>query len=212
MPGLKAVVPDPVKRFLALHLFQKSEVDRIRAKECRVWFEETALPAMVKRGTKVLFVGVAPYTWAVLGKLRRRGALLTTIDRDPSMALWGAPRHVSASVLDPPASLIPGDFDLVCCNGLIGYGIDTEPEVALLARTMGLMAREGGLLFIGWHVPRTSLPLRDIFEAGISGGQEELQLPRFVHFPADEESFLTLVNRKRAPVPERILPVSGNET
>lgn len=99
---------------------------------------------------RILSIGVAPYT-TFYPRLFPNAAFVT-IDRDAECASCGSPRgHVVGDATELGKYWPPATFDTVICNGVYGWGIDTEEQLRrLLASIHTVLAPGGGLLF-GWN-------------------------------------------------------------
>jgi SAM-dependent methyltransferase len=98
----------------------------------------------------VLFVGcdadTAHYEKSYFGNKR-----FVTLEPNPANRKFGATHHVEAVLQDLGQHFPEGAFDLIICNGVIGFGLD-EPETCEAAFAQchyGL--REGGQLLVGWN-------------------------------------------------------------
>ena len=116
---------------------------------------------------RILFVGCDWYTqhypWLF------RTAEFWTLERDPGLARYGAPtRHIIGSCEDVAESFGRGGLDCVICNGVYGFGLDSEAAVAQTIAGFRQTLRPASLLFFGWNnVPEhdpLGLATRDVFE------------------------------------------------
>ena len=99
---------------------------------------------------RVLFAGVEIYTWHY--KYLLAGKDLHTIDWDGSKKWYGnAKSHIVGSVCDLERFFAPRQFDVIVFNGLIGYGLDSAPEVDRALTAAHAVLRDGGMLIIGWN-------------------------------------------------------------
>lgn len=115
----------------------------------RLFFEQVIIPAFGMYGVKrVLFVGVAPYTWHYGRLFRRQDIELWTIDVRPDAAVWGARnRHIVGDISNSGKVLSGGGFDLVIMMGIIGYGLNDVRQVrCALEQTSALLSPLGRIL------------------------------------------------------------------
>ena len=124
---------------------------RQRVSADRTLLETTILPAYANDPDvqRILFCGCAPYTQpyeAIFG-----GLDYWTLDPVPRNRRHGAARHVVARLQDLAQHFPPAAFDLIVCNGVLGWGLDTaaDAEAAFAACDAGL--RPGGHLLLGWN-------------------------------------------------------------
>ena len=97
---------------------------------------------------RLLFVGCASYTRSYSSYFVDRE--FWTIDVDERMARHGGPRHIVGSITEMSRHFPPGSLDVVICNGVIGFGLDTEEECDRAFRECYVCLRSGGLLIVGW--------------------------------------------------------------
>jgi hypothetical protein len=111
----------------------------------------------------ILFVGCQWYTKHYERRFFRHRNYWT-IDPSPSCRKYGARQHIVAP-LERLDEFVPEDyFDVVICNGVYGYGLDTREQCELaFSRCYGRL-RVDGELVLGWNnVPaRTRVPLESI--------------------------------------------------
>jgi SAM-dependent methyltransferase len=109
---------------------------------------------------RVLFVGCAAFTSHYQEKFFPDKEFWT-IEPGEDQAEFGSTNHVVAPLEDATKHFEAGYFDVIFCNGVYGWGLDTlaQGEAAFLACRTCL--REGGHLLFGWNdVPqRTPFPL-----------------------------------------------------
>ncbi len=136
----------------------------------RAWLHRELLPAVGRRGGKVLFVGCRRYTRRYPAQLAAQGAECWTIDIDPTVARWGSPkRHVIGDILGASAHWPPASFDTVILNGVFGFGLDSVADQHEALRVCRLLLKEDGWLILGWNTDRSADPselpiLRDGFQ------------------------------------------------
>lgn len=87
-----------------------------------------------------------------------------TLDPARRARKFGARQHVMASLEDLGAHFPPGYFDLIICNGVYGYGLDSRSQCERAFDACYRALRERGSLIIGWDdIPqRTPVPLEEI--------------------------------------------------
>lgn len=125
--------------------------------------ERRILPAVAAaRYRRVLFVGTSrvpdtrtyhlAYPWG--------DTEFWTMDRSPQAAAWGGDRHRSGDICSATEHFPAGWFDCVLLNGVLGWGVDTEPAQELALEQCRLLLSSGGLLVLGWNTSRCADPLR----------------------------------------------------
>lgn len=119
--------------------------------EDRRLLERTILPAYAARADmqRVLFVGCAPYTASY--RQIFRSARYWTIDPAPGRARYGGDRHIVAPLQQLDRHAPPASFDLIVCNGVLGWGLDDAADVERAFHCCENALRDGGELIIGWN-------------------------------------------------------------
>src|ERR1700758_4207538 len=88
----------------------------------RIYLERELIPAAALHGGKVLFVGCRKYTKHYPALFRLHGAECWTIDIDPTVARWGAPkRHAIGDIQDGLDHWPPSTFDIIVLSGVFGF-------------------------------------------------------------------------------------------
>ncbi|HEV2309373.1 MAG TPA: class I SAM-dependent methyltransferase [Acidimicrobiia bacterium] len=147
-PRLRGVVIAP-RRWLRSYRWRRYH-RRVSVAD-RLLLEQTILPALradVERGP-VLFVGVAWYTAGYPALFPPGG--LVTVDADPGQARYGSERHHVVDVLRVGTLFSPRTFSAIVCNGVFGYGVDTEQAIVAALDAFRLVLEPGGALVVGWN-------------------------------------------------------------
>jgi len=135
----------------------------------RITLEEKILPFYAKRDDlgRVLFVGCEYFThhyWKLF-----RGKEYWTIDVDPAMRAFGArKRHICDSLENLDRHFPAGYFDLVLCNGVYGWGLNTKEQCEVGFQRCFDHLRKGGELMVGWNdvARHVFVPLEEISSLG----------------------------------------------
>lgn len=87
-----------------------------------------------------------------------------TIDCDPDRARHATEKHVACTLQDAVHHFKPGQFDLIVCNGVYGWGLNTREDCEAGFTACHTLLRPGGFLVFGWNdVPQyRPVPLEDI--------------------------------------------------
>lgn len=124
------------------------------------------LPALgqasaLSNASKALWIGCRPYTTLYYDLIEQRGAECWSLDIDPDMQPFGrSGRHITGDMLELQR-LFPADyFDVVLCNGVLGYGVDTPADQRKAFEAMAAVTKSEGWLLIGWNTDRTPDPLK----------------------------------------------------
>lgn len=115
------------------------------------------------RVRSILFVGCAWYTkhYEPVFFLSR---MLWTIDPDPHARKFGARQHIVAPLEELERHFALGHFDLILCNGVYGFGLDTLAQCERAFEACHACLRPGGYFLLGWDdIPaRTPVPLAEV--------------------------------------------------
>lgn len=107
----------------------------------------------------VLFVGCDWYTRSYRTFFARK--TYWTMDSNPYQRRFGTSRHIVDTMESLALHFGPSELDVIVCNGVYGYGLDTldQFDEALLACHRSL--RTNGLFILGWddNPRRTPFPL-----------------------------------------------------
>ena len=89
---------------------------------------------------------------------------LWTLDPAAGARKFGGRRHVVAPLEELGRHFADGYFDLIVCNGVYGFGLDTLTQCEQAFAACHSRLREGGYLVLGWDdIPaRTPVSLADI--------------------------------------------------
>lgn len=120
---------------------------------------DVLIPALARRGGRLLFVGCRRYTSAYPKALERGGVTCWTIDIDPESARWGAPgRHVVAGIEHGRTAFPAASFETIVLNGVFGFGVDSVSGQDAVIDVCAELLVEGGLLVLGWDTDRGADP------------------------------------------------------
>lgn len=160
-----------------------------RRSEDRRVLEQKILPAFARAPgiTRVLFAGCASYTHHY--ETRFAGAEYWSIDSATANQRHGAQRHITDNLQHLARHVPAGYFDLIVCNGVLGWGLNApeEADAAFVACYAAL--RDGGHLLLGWN---------DLFPRNRVRPDELQSLSRF-----ERSSFGPFAERLRIEVPHR---------
>jgi hypothetical protein len=103
----------------------------------------------------ILFVGCNSYT-AHYQRSLFLNVNFVTLEPDPELARFGAtPRHVVAPLEKLADHFPPASFDLIICNGVFGWGLDTLQQCNAAFDQCYTRLTANGHLLLGWDdVPR----------------------------------------------------------
>ncbi len=141
--------------------------------EDRRVFEQVVMPYFAERPEfgRVLFVGCDWYT-AHYGRIFA-GREYWTLEKDLGRRKFGSERHITDALQNLLAHVKPGFFDLVLCNGVLGWGLNDPEEAERSFEACRLALRPGGVLVLGWN---------DVPEKRVLALAESSSLRRFAPF------------------------------
>ena len=130
----------------------------------RRYLEDTIVPAIAATGAKdVLFVGTRSYTAHYPEMFEDAGLRLWTTDIDPFAARYGAPdRHVTIDATQMTPETFGRTFDAVIFSGVIGFGLNSDVQMARAASALSSLLNPGGTLVLGWNTDRSGDPLGNL--------------------------------------------------
>jgi SAM-dependent methyltransferase len=114
--------------------------------------EQIILPGYLAdpRIRRVLFVGCDNYT----AQYERRFFAshdYWTIEPNPKMRRYGSKQHVIAPLEQLSDHFSAGFFDLIICNGVYGWGLDSAEQCEIAFANCHTCLAPGGHLLIGWN-------------------------------------------------------------
>jgi SAM-dependent methyltransferase len=141
------------------------QVDFFLGTRDRTVLEGKILPWLSAQSSvrRVLFVGCEWYTYGY--KKWFRADTYWTLDHNPRKKLFGSPRrHLIDSMANLAEHFKPESLDLIICNGVFGWGLDTPTDIDAAFSAVQRSLRPGGLFLLGWNdVPNhCPVPLEDI--------------------------------------------------
>jgi hypothetical protein len=121
--------------------------------EGRKIFENTVLTTLARDESfqRILFVGCEWYT-RHYGDRYFRGREFWTIEFDEERSRrYGGELRVTDGVENVAEHFPPERFDLIICNGVFGWGLDTRDQAERAFRGCHELLRPGGLFVLGWN-------------------------------------------------------------
>jgi SAM-dependent methyltransferase len=117
----------------------------------RVFLEDVIVPGFLAADgiRQVLDIGVAWYTRSYPRLFA--GVDYWTVDVDPAKERLAGSNHRTLSATRLTDVFEPGTFDLVVCNGVIGWGLDDPADVAKALDECAEVMRPGAWLVVGWN-------------------------------------------------------------
>jgi len=121
--------------------------------------EKVIIPYLVSQADlkRVLFVGCEWYTKPYESLFKQKE--YWTIELDPDNAIYGARNHIVDRVQNLTRYFSNDYFDLIICNGIIGYGVNTLPDMEETFAQCFQCLRAKGILVVGWNdIPERNIP------------------------------------------------------
>jgi SAM-dependent methyltransferase len=118
----------------------------------RLILEQIVIPhfASQRNTHRVLFVGCEWYTRHY--KRFFMGKEYWTIDFDPSKSAYGSKgRHIVDSIENISTYFTENYFDLIICNGVFGWGLNTREQTKSAFSGCHKLLRTGGHFVLGWN-------------------------------------------------------------
>jgi SAM-dependent methyltransferase len=133
---------------------------------------------------KVLFVGCAAFTAHYQQKFFADKEFWT-IEPIAQQAKFGSNNHIVAPLEELSGHVAAGYFDIIFCNGVYGWGIDTLAQGEAAFAQCHSRLRDGGHFMFGWN----DVPQRTPFK--LDAIQSRNSFKRFHFPPLDHWRFLT---------------------
>jgi len=133
---------------------------------------------------KVLFVGCAIFT----SHYQRQffaDQEFWTLEPEFYQARFGSTNHLIAPIEDASKHFSPGYFDVIYCNGIYGWGVDTLAQGEAAFAQCHSCLRSGGHLVFGWN----DVPQRTPFS--LDGIQSRKAFRHFQFPPLDTWRYFT---------------------
>lgn len=132
--------------------------------EDRRVLEQVILPEYAARPdvSRILFVGCASYTQQYSELFGQRE--YWTIDPVARRRRYGSTRHIVDTLQNLDRHVAPGYFDLIVCNGVLGWGLNAPADADAALAVCFTHLRAGGDLLLGWNniLPRNRVVPEDI--------------------------------------------------
>lgn len=124
----------------------------------RAVLEKTILPYFAAQPelAKVLFVGCDWYTQHYRHMFKN--GEFWTIDPDPEKRRYGAKNHIVGGLENLPQYCEPGFFDLIICNGVLGFGLNQKEAAEQAFANCFDRLRGGGCFMLGRDEVETLVP------------------------------------------------------
>jgi SAM-dependent methyltransferase len=146
-------------------IHERLDAERIARSPDRTVLTGTIFPALrgaglLGGGAQVLWIGCRRYTAGYYPELEAGGAVCRTLELDPAAARFGnGARHTVGSLTELGKHFAPGSLDLILCNGILGWGVDSPADQQQAFREMAAALASGGWLLNGWNRGRHEDPL-----------------------------------------------------
>lgn len=147
-----------VLRYL-MHLPARMETEDRRVLEAVIFPYFATLPTV----RSVLFVGCDWYT-RHYERSHFKGKRYWTIDPDPGRRKFAGKQHLVDGIERLDRHFPPEHFDLIVCNGVYGFGLDSREQCELAFEVCHSRLVHDGYFVLGWDdIPaRTPVPLGEI--------------------------------------------------
>jgi len=167
----------------------------------RQYLEQSIIPFLAGAAARnVLFVGCRSYTSHYPRLFEKQDMALFTCDINPFSERYGSPgrhRTIDACALSPQD--FPVAFDAVVFSGVIGFGVNTVPQIERAAVALASLLAPGHLLVQGWNTDRSIDPLANPVWQSLFVRTRKAGMARRVSFPGATHVF-DILERRNAPV------------
>lgn len=141
----------------------------------RKYLKREVIPAIARRGGKLLLVGCRRYTKHYPTLFGVHGTECWTIDIDTTVARWGAPeRHIIGNILDALDYWPASTFDTIVLNGVFGFGHYSVRDQEAAHRVCRDLLKTDGPLILGWNTDRCGDP------SGLAAVRNHFRLSSFL--------------------------------
>jgi len=133
-----------------------------KASDNRRYYEYCLLPffRIHPAFKRILFTGVGSFTQHYPVFFQKK-ELVKTIDIQPELEqLFPGDTHITDSVTNIEHHVPAEELDLVLMNGVYGWGLDSEGELAKALDKIFRVMRPGGMLVFGWNDSEERDPLK----------------------------------------------------
>ncbi|MGZ3297998.1 MAG: class I SAM-dependent methyltransferase [Asticcacaulis sp.] len=140
-------------------IHNRTETESIALRPDRQVLTGTLLSALA-HFRSVLWIGCQPYTLPYYDALESHGGQCSTLDLDPASAIWGREgRHVTGDLTRADELFEAGSLQAVICNGIFGWGVNSEDQRQRAFTAMARILEPDGVLLLGWNNHKTPDPL-----------------------------------------------------
>jgi len=163
--------------FIGIDMYEHTDDRRV--------LETIILPYFIQRNEyfKILFVGCAWYTRGYNKLFKNKE--YWTLESDPTQGKYGSASHITDNLENVRHYFSEGGIDLIICNGVFGWGLNTRDNVEKAFQACYESLRNNGVLILGWN----DIPERKPFSL------EECQSLRlfkpYVFSPLSKSQYLT---------------------
>jgi len=102
-----------------------------------------------KEYLSILFIGCAWFTKRYNQLFNHK--VYWTVDIDPKMKKFGSKRHIVDSMENLDRYFKESELDVIFCNGVYGWGLNTKEDVEKAFKNCFNLLREGGIFILGWN-------------------------------------------------------------
>ncbi|MDV6332702.1 class I SAM-dependent methyltransferase [Asticcacaulis sp. 201] len=132
----------------------------IQALPDRRLLRDVYLPAFGREGGRILWVGCRRYTSGYYKIMESQGAEVWTTELEPRLKRWGRHnRHRTGDICLADELFADMRFDAVICNGVLGYGVDSDAQQVKALEAMARIIKPGGRLLVGWNTDKIADPV-----------------------------------------------------
>ena len=158
VPLITRALPPALSKTLEIEIKTRLGIPIRYHSPARTILEERILPylTMSQRGSKILFVGCDWYTQHYKTYFKR--CEYWTMDPDLTKKRFGAKHHLTIPLEHLSRHIPPLFFDVIICNGVLGYGLNTPAQAEQAFDQCYVSLRQNGKFIIGREIEQAFLP------------------------------------------------------
>lgn len=139
------------------YYYLKYVLRRLTSKQ-RKFFDRELIPKYAGKRKKILFIGVEWYNAWIFKKYK--SSEWVSIDPESANIPYGAKNHVHGKFpRDFNISIHENSFDVIFCNGVYGWGVNSKKDLELLMRGIHSLINPNGTCIFGYNTSKKNNPL-----------------------------------------------------
>lgn len=141
------------------YYYQRLILKRLTSDQRR-YFDNIIVPRYSRRGNVNLFIGIEWYNEWIFKKYKH--VKWVSIDPFEKNTQFGATNHFTGTFpRDLSISEYTNKFDVVFCNGVYGWGVNSSHELSEVLENISVILKPGGLCIFGYNTEKEHNPLTE---------------------------------------------------